>query len=96
MIVANELDSNGRLMCLKVRVLKSTESDGLVLVEGRVMKILLGTALKLIRLGICERKNPRRSSSKRRRAIAEKKARLAIHESQALAANPAIVIESMV
>ena len=47
MIVMNELDSNGRPMLLKVRVLKSTESDGLVLEEGRVMKILLGTALKL-------------------------------------------------
>ena len=87
MIVMNELDSNGRPMLLKVRVLKSTESDGLVLEEGRVMKILLGTALKLIRLGICERKNPRKSGSRRRKAIAEKKARLAI---------PEIVIEKVV
>lgn len=77
MIVANELDSNGRLMMLKVRVLKSTESDGLVLVEGRVMKMLLGTALKMIRLGICEQKNKRKSGSRKRKAIAEKKARLA-------------------
>ncbi len=87
MIVANELDSNGRPMLLKVRALKSTESDGLVLEEGRVMKILLGTALKLIRLGICERKNPRKSGSRRRKAIAEKKARLA---------SPEIVIEKVV
>ena len=87
MIVMNELDSNGRPMLLKVRVLKSTESDGLVLEEGRVMKILLGTALKLIRLGICERKNPRKSGSRRRKAIAEKKASLAI---------PEIVIEKVV
>ena len=90
MIVMNELDSNGRPMLLKVRVLKSTESDGLVLEEGRVMKILLGIALKLIRLGYCERKNPRKSGSRRRKAIAEKKARLA---SQAI---PEIVIEKVV
>ena len=77
MIVANELDSNGRPMLLKVRVLKSATVDGLVLVEGRVMKILLGTALKFIRLGYCERKNPRKSGSRRRKVIAEKKARLA-------------------
>jgi hypothetical protein len=73
MIVANELDSNGRPMCLKVRVLKSTASDGLVLVEGAVMKVVLGTALKLIRLGYCERKNKRKSGSKKRR---ERAARL--------------------
>jgi hypothetical protein len=89
MIVANELDSNGRLMCLKVRVLKSIESDGLVLVEGRVMKILLGTALKFIRLGICERKNPRKSGSRRRKAITAKKASLA------RLASPAIIIEKV-
>lgn len=83
MIVANELDSNGRPIMLGVRVLKSIESDGLVLVEGRTLKVVLGTALKLIRLGICERKNPRRSGSRRRQAIATKKAKLAIQESQA-------------
>ena len=65
-------------MLLKVRVLKSMESDGLVLVEGALMKIALGTALKLIRLGICERKNKRKSGSRRRKAIAAKKALLAI------------------
>jgi hypothetical protein len=80
MIVANELDSNGRPMLLGIRVLKSMESDGLVLVEGATMKILLGTALKLIRLGICERKNKRKSGSRKRKAIAEKKARLASSE----------------
>lgn len=85
MIVANELDSNGRPMLLKVRVLKSTESDGLVLEEGRVMKILLGTALKFIRLGICERKNPRKSRSKRRREKAAKNALLAIQANTAAA-----------
>ena len=72
MNVSNSLDVNGRPMLLKVRVLKSIESDGLVLVEGRVMKILLGTALKLIRLGVCERKNKRKSRSKRRREKAAK------------------------
>ena len=77
MIVANELDSNGRLMRLQVRVLQSTESDGLVLVEGATMKVVLGTALKLIRLGIVERKNKRKCGSRKRKAIAEKKARLA-------------------
>ena len=75
--MANELDSNGRPMLLKVRALKSMESDGLVLEEGKVMKILLGMALKFIRLGICERKNKRRSGSRRRKVIAAKKAKLA-------------------
>jgi len=72
MIVSNELDSNGRPMLLWVRVLKSVESDGLVLVEGATMKVVLGTALKFIRLGYCERKKPRKSSSKRRRERAAK------------------------
>ena len=89
MNVSNSLDVNGRPMLLKVRVLKSIESDGLVLEEGRVMKILLGIALKLIRLGYCERKNPRRSGSRRRKAIAAKIARLASQ------ANPEIVIEKV-
>jgi hypothetical protein len=89
MNVSNSLDVNGRPMLLKVRVLKSIESDGLVLEEGRVMKILLGIALKLIRLGYCERKNPRKSGSRRRKAIAEKKARLANQ------ASPEIIIEKV-
>jgi hypothetical protein len=89
MVVANELDSNGRPMMLKVRVLQSIESEGLLLVEGRIMKILLGTALKFIRLGYCERKNKRRSGSRRRKAIAAKKARLA------KLASPEIVIEKV-
>lgn len=72
MNVSNTLDVNGRPLMLQVRVLKSTESDGLVLEEGRTMKILLGTALKFIRLGICERKNKRKSRSKRRREKAAK------------------------
>jgi len=80
MIVSNELDSNGRPMLLQVRALRSATTDGLVLVEGATMKIALGTALKLIRLGYCERKNPRKSRSKRRR---EKAAKLLIEAEHA-------------
>jgi len=86
------LDVNGRPLLISVRILQSTTSDGLVLVAGDVMRVQLKIALKLIKLGICERKNPKRSSSKRRRALAEKKARL---ESQELAANPTIIIEEV-
>ena len=80
MNVSNALDVNGRPLLLKVRVLRSTTSEGLVLVEQATMKIALGTALKLIRLGFCERVHPRKSGSRRRKAIAARKARLASQE----------------
>ena len=72
MNVSNSLDVNGRPLLLSVRVLKGTTADGLVLVEGAKMKVALGTALKLIRLGYCQRANARKSSSKRRREKAAK------------------------
>ena len=74
------LDVNGRPLLISVRILQSTISDGLILVAGDVMRVQLNIALKLFKLGICERKHPKRSSSKRRRALAEKKARLASSE----------------
>ena len=77
MNVSNVLDANGRPLLLKVRALKHGESDGLTFFQGAVMQVELGTALKLINLGYCERKNPRKSGSRRRKANAEKKARLA-------------------
>ena len=80
MNVSNTLDVNGRPLLLKVRVLKSATIESLVLVEQATMKIALGTALKLIRLGYCERKNKRKSGSRRRKAIAARKARLASQE----------------
>ena len=83
------LDVNGRPLLIGVRILQSTTSDGLILVAGDVMRVQLNIALKLIKLGICERKNPKRSSSKRRRAIVAKKARLANQ------ASPEIVIEKV-
>jgi hypothetical protein len=89
MNVSNSLDVNGRPLLLKVRVLKSATAEGLVLVEQATMKIALGTALKLIRLGFCERVHPRKSGSQRRRArraLAAKIARLA---------SPEIVIEKV-
>ena len=89
----NELDVNGRPLLLSVRVLKSTESEGLVLEAGRVLKIQLGTALKLIKLGFCERANKRKSNGKKRRARAAKLALLAMPTSLAI---PAIVIERVV
>ena len=61
------LDVFGRPLLLSCRVLKSTSAEGLSLVQGRVMKVQLAIALKLIRLGYCERANPRKSSSRRRR-----------------------------
>ena len=77
MNVSNTLDVNGRPLLLGIRVLKSIESDGFVLVEGAMMKIALGTALKFIRLGYCERKNKRKSGSQRRRARRALAAKLA-------------------
>jgi len=81
MNVSNSLDVNGRPLLLKVRALRSASTDGLVFIEGAVMQVELGTALKLIRLGIVERKNPRKSRSKRRRERAEKRLIEAEHAS---------------
>jgi hypothetical protein len=72
-------DEYGRPLLLSVRVLKSTWADGLELEAGAVMRIALSSALRLIRLGYCERKNPRKSSSKRRRERAAKLLREAEH-----------------
>ena len=77
MNVSNVLDANGQPLLLKVRALKHGESDGLTFYQGGVMQVELPTALKLIRLGFCERKNKRRAGNRRRKANAEKKARLA-------------------
>jgi hypothetical protein len=62
-----------------------------MLEAGKVMSIQLRTALALIRLGYVERKNPKRRKpgSRKRKAIAEMKARLA------LLANPEIVFEKV-
>jgi hypothetical protein len=72
MNVSNVLDENGRPLLLKVRALKSGAIDDIEFFVGAVMQLELGTALKLIRLGFCERKNPRRSIAKRRRQKAAK------------------------
>ena len=87
MNVSNVLDERGRPLLLKVRALKSGAIGDFIFFEGAVMQVELGTALKLIRLGICERKNKRRAGNRRRKANAEKKARLA------LLASPAIIEE---
>jgi hypothetical protein len=89
------LDVNGRPLLIRCRILKSTSSEGLaeglVLVKGTKMSIRLRTALKLIRLGFCERvhKKRRKSGSRRKKEWAAK---------QALAAslaNPEIIIEKV-
>jgi hypothetical protein len=90
MNVSNALDVNGRPLLLKVRVLRSTDAEGLVLVEGTTMRIVLGTALKLIKFGYCERVHPRKSGSQRRRA------RRALAAKLAILASPAIIIERVV
>ena len=63
----NEYDAEGRPLLLSVRVLKSTTAEGLVLEAGQVVRILLRVALKLIKRGICERKNPQKSKSRNHR-----------------------------
>ena len=81
MNVSNVLDANGRPLLLKVRALKSGAIDDIEFFEGAVMQVELGTALKLIQLGFCERKNPRKSGSRRRKAIAAKLLKEAEHAS---------------
>ena len=84
MNVSNVLDERGRPLLLKVRALKSAAVDGLEFIEGAVVQLELPTALKMIQLGYCERKNPRKLGSRRRKANAEKKARLASQASPAI------------
>jgi hypothetical protein len=77
MNVSNVLDADGRPLLLKVRALKSGAIDDIEFYQGAVMQVELPTALKLIKLGLFERKNPRKSGSRRRKA-AVKKANLAV------------------
>lgn len=63
----NEYDAEGRPLLLSIRVLKDASAEGLVLEAGQVVRILLRIALKLIILGICERKNPQKSKSRNHR-----------------------------
>ena len=80
----NDLDVNGRPITICVVPLRSTEAEGLLLVEGTRIRVALKTALRLIRAKLCKRVIPKGSARKRRR--------------RALAANlasPEIVIEKV-
>ena len=63
----DEYDAEGRPLLLSVRVLKSTTAEGLELEAGQVVRILLRIALKLMKLGIVERKNPKKAKSRNHR-----------------------------
>ena len=78
----NELDSNGRPITICVIPLRSTEAEGLVLVEGTRIRVALKTALRLIKDKLCKRVIPKGSARKRRRRAAN-------------LANPEIVIEKV-